>query len=122
MFAPLDLSGLKNLALTPSGTNTQAAAPLVQGEAQIIKATYTSADDLRPNQFTVKAGQPVRLEIDVKDDGSGCMGSMALPGLSRQVEMLTKGKPMVFEFTPSSAGKFDITCAMGVPRGAITVI
>lgn len=116
----LNLSGLKNGFADAAGTDKQVAE--VSGETQVIKTTYTTKDDIQPSSFTVKAGQPVRLEVDVKDDGFGCMGSFALPGLSRQVEMLTKGKTLVYEFTPSSAGRYDITCAMGVPRGVITVI
>lgn len=110
------LSGLKSLLSSP------AADIQISAEPQILTSIYTSKEDLQPSTFTVRAGQPVRFEIDVRDDGFGCMGSMALPGFSSQVEMLVKGKPMVFEFVPKKKGTYDITCAMGVPRGTITVI
>lgn len=116
-----NLSGLKARIKAPN-SDAIAAGAQVFGDVQVLKSIYTSENDMQPNNFEVKAGQPVRLEIDVKDDGFGCMGSMALPGLSRQVEMLVKGQPMVFEFTPENPGSYDITCAMGVPRGTITVI
>lgn len=116
-----NLSGLKS-GIGKADGKVAAQGRETTGDVQVLKTTFTSKNDIQPNAFKVKAGQLVRLEIDVQEDGSGCMGSMALPGLSRQVEMLVKGKPMVFEFTPDKTGTYDITCAMGVPRGTITVI
>lgn len=94
---------------------------VTQGQVQVLKAVYTQDKDLVPNQFTVKAGQPVRFEIEARDDGYGCMGSITLPGLTNQVEVFTKGQTISFAFTPDKAGIFRITCAMGVPRGQIQV-
>lgn len=91
------------------------------GDVQLLKATYTSLEDISPNKFTVKANQPVRFEIEAKDDGQGCMGSVTIPTLTRKVEVFSKGQTTVFEFTPSNTGTYNITCAMGVPRGQIQV-
>ncbi len=91
------------------------------GQAQVIKATFTVNDDIRPNKFTVKRGQPVRFEVLAKENGQGCMGSITVPSLTDKVDILTAGKTAVFEFTPSKTGSFPITCAMGVPRGEILV-
>ncbi len=117
----MNLSGVKLFATNAAPViEPKAATP--SDEIQSLTATYTSKNDIVPNTFTVNSGQPVQLSIDVKDDGFGCMGSMALPGLSNQVEMLVKNKPMVFDFTPEQPGTYQITCAMGVPRGTITVL
>lgn len=103
--------------LTPIPT----IAPNLQPNTiQVIKAAYTQDKDIQPNQFELKAGIPARLEIEAKESGYGCMGSMALPGLSNKIEVFTAGKTMVFEFTPAK-GSYYMTCAMGVPRGLITV-
>lgn len=91
------------------------------GDIQILKTTYTQGSDIQPNTFTVKAGKKVRMEIDVKDNGSGCMSTITVPRLVDDPQFLAKGKTIVFEFTPSSAGDYPITCAMGVPRGVIKV-
>jgi len=107
--------GAKKAVTTTSGTVE------TQGSVQLIKAVYTQNNDIVPNQFTVKSGQPVKFEIEARDDGVGCMGSVTLPGLSNKVEVFTKGQTTTFEFTPSKAGTFGITCAMGVPRGTIAV-
>ena len=99
--------------------------PPVQAEqkdsVQLIKATYSVAEDIQPKKFTVKASSPVRFEIEAKENGSGCMGSIALPGLSQTIDVFTQGKTTVFEFTPTKPGNYPITCAMGVPRGTIIV-
>jgi plastocyanin domain-containing protein len=92
----------------------------VDNGVQVLKTVYTSANDISPNQFRVTAGKPVSLEIDAKDDGSGCMSAIMVPGLS-QSQLLTAGKVIKLVFTPTKKGKLPITCAMGVPRGYINV-
>lgn len=89
---------------------------------QIIKAVYTRDKDIVPNQFTVKSNQPVRFEVSSNDDGQGCMSSITIPRLTKEVDLLTKGKTTIFEFTPTTAGSYNITCGMGVPRGQLIVI
>ena len=101
---------------------TTAGETTTQGDIQVLKATYTALSDITPNKFSVKVNQPVRFEIAAKDDGQGCMGSITIPTLSQKVEVFTKGQTTVFEFTPKSTGTYNITCAMGIPRGQIQVI
>lgn len=98
-----------------------AGQTVTQGNVQIIKTSYTANNDIQPNNFTVKANQPVRFEIEAKDDGQGCMGSITVPTLTQKVELLTKGEKIVFEFTPTNKGSYNITCGMGMPRGQIKV-
>ncbi len=105
----------------PNSNNYPNGASENQGVVQILKAVYTARDDMRPASFTVEVGKPVRMEVEAKDDGYGCMGSLALPGLVNKYEVFRKGKTVVMEFTPTKKGKYQITCAMGVPRGTLTV-
>jgi len=110
-------------AVTPSAgkvENAPAAANATAG-AQIIKTSYTLNDDIQPNTFKVKVGQLVKFTVDVKENGQGCMSTVALPGLSEDVFQLVAGKTIEFNFTPTKKGVYQITCAMGVPRGTITV-
>lgn len=94
----------------------------VQGDVQVINATYTASNYLQPNSFKVSAGKKVKLVIDVKDDGSGCGYAMMIPGLYDNAEALTAGKTITMEFTPTTAGNYDITCSMQMIRyGSITV-
>lgn len=50
------------------------------------------------------------------------MGSIAVPRLSKQVDVFKKGETSIFEFTPKTKGQYQITCAMGIPHGTINVI
>jgi plastocyanin domain-containing protein len=100
---------------------TQEGQTQASGSAQVIKASYTLNGDIQPNTFTVKAGKTVRFEVDVKEDGQGCMSTIMVPGLYNTPQLLDKGSNLVMEFTPVKAGEYKITCAMGVPRGIIKV-
>lgn len=99
--------------------------PPIQAEennsVQVIKATYSVADDVKPTKFTVKVGIPVRFDIEAKEDGAGCMGSIMIPGLDNNPQGFEKGKTTSLTFTPQKPGSYTITCAMGVPRGTIIV-
>lgn len=100
-------------------TPTQAQ---VQGNTQVINATYTAGKYLSPNNLTVKVGTKVRLLIDVKDNGQGCGNAIKIPGLYDNAQPLTAGNKIAMEFTPTSAGNYSITCGMGMIRfGSIQV-
>jgi len=88
---------------------------------QVIKTSYTYGADIQPNSFSVQAGKPVKLEIDVKENGYGCMSTIMVPGLYERPEYLQAGKKIIMNFTPQDKGDYPITCAMGVPRGLIRV-
>ncbi len=89
--------------------------------AQLIKSVYTASKDIVPNSFSVNAGQPVRFEVNSQDTAYGCMSTIMVPGLWNKPKPLVKGRLIVMEFTPKKTGTYQITCAMGVPRGTITV-
>lgn len=98
---------------------TPAVSAEQKKDTQIIKAVYTVADDIKPNKFTVKAGTPIQFEIEAKEDGFGCMGSIMIPGLDNNPQGFEKGKITTLKFTPEKSGTYTITCAMGVPKGTI---
>lgn len=111
--------------ITPTQGTVQ-DAPLtgsgsVKANEQVINTTYTYDNDIQPNTFKVKVGQPVRFVVDVKEDGVGCMSTIVIPGLSSVPQLLEKGSKLEITFTPDAKGIYNITCAMGVPRGTITV-
>lgn len=108
--------------VVPSQGATENKSGDVSGsQAQIVKTTYTLSKDIQPNTFTVKSGVPVKLIVDVKEDGQGCMSSIMVQGLYNKPQGLEKGKPLEMDFTPIQKGEYNITCAMGVPRGKIIV-
>ncbi len=93
----------------------------LSGAVQVINTEYRSGIDINPKQFTVKVGQPVKFVIDVKDEGSGCMSTIMIPGLYNKPQFLQQGTQLSMEFTPGKTGTYPITCAMGVKRGTLTV-
>jgi len=99
----------------------QSVSSTYPGDQQVIKATYSYYQDIQPKDFTVEVNKPVRFEIEASDDGYGCMGSVALPGLSNDYYTFQKGKTIVFNFTPTKMGQYYITCSMGTHRGTINV-
>jgi sulfite exporter TauE/SafE len=111
--------------VTPTQGNVQNVPSINGGSAnlseQVIYATYTSGSDISPNTFKVKVGQPVKFVVDVKEDGSGCMSTIMVQGLYNKPQVLSKGTKIEMIFTPDKKGVYNITCAMGVPRGTITV-
>ena len=104
----------------PVQASTAANTQAPQAE-QVISATYTYATDIQPNSFKVKVDQPVRIVVDVKEDGVGCMSTIMIPGLSNTPQLLQKGSKLEMAFTPTKKGSYQITCAMGVPRGTLIV-
>lgn len=104
-----------------TNNNSQNSNDLPKENEQLLTATYSTRGDISPKEFSVKVGLPVRLEIDAQDDGRGCMGSITIPGLVEDFDYLEKGKKTIFSFIPQQSGEYYITCAMGVPRGRITI-
>lgn len=117
----LNLSGLKNISFPTFNTATSASAESTtpSQDVQLVKATYTVSGGFQPKTINVKSGSPVQLEIDAQDNGSGCMGSITIPGLVQNVEVFRAGQKITFNFTAPQPGQYQITCAMGLPHGTI---
>ncbi len=90
-------------------------------DVQEIKTVYNTGKDIFPNTFEVKKGIPVRFTVEVNDDAYGCMSTIMIQGLYTTPQVLRKGQGIVMEFTPEKVGDYQITCAMGVPRGTLKV-
>ncbi|KKU55588.1 MAG: Heavy metal transport/detoxification protein [Candidatus Moranbacteria bacterium GW2011_GWE2_47_10] len=93
----------------------------IVGGKQVITTDYTAETDIAPSAFVVKAGTPVRFEVNPKSDGYGCMSTIMIPGLYNRQELLREGEKIVMEFTPKEKGDYNITCGMGMVRGTLTV-
>ena len=107
-----------------SGSNSaQAPAkpPAPASGGKLVRTIYTNAGDIVPSKFVLNRGERVRFVVDSRETASGCMSTIMVPGLWNRPEDLVKGRTIVMEFTPTKPGSYSITCAMGVPRGVITV-
>lgn len=122
------LLGVRDL-FTQSGTPTSSSnqetpstvSQPASDEPLILATTYTDAKDIVPSAFTTKVGQKTTLEVDVKEDGQGCMSTIMIIGLDEKPQYLKAGKKLTLTFTPKKAGTYTIACAMGVPRGQVKV-
>jgi len=111
-----------NFKYTPQTGKINTATTDEQQNVQLVQTTFTYNKDIQPNVFTVKQGQPVKLVVDVKENGQGCMSTIMIPGLYNTAQRLLAGEKIIMTFTPTQTGDYPITCAMGVRRGVLKVI
>lgn len=114
------LSSLASLIPKPSPAIVAEKPASTEG-AVVLNTTYKLRTDIVPSTFTAKVGQPTTLVVDVQDNGSGCMSTIMIIGLDDTPQYLRKGKKLQLTFTADKPGKYTIACAMGIPRGSITV-
>lgn len=87
----------------------------------ILNTTFRLSEDITPSTFTAKVGQKTTLLVDVQENGQGCMSTIMIIGLDETPQYLKQGEKIELTFTPTSTGDYTIACAMGIPRGTITV-
>lgn len=90
-------------------------------DGQILKTSFTVSGDITPNTFNIEVGKPYILEVDAKENGQGCMSTIMIPGIYKNPLLIKKGK-LQLPFTIDQPGSYQITCAMGIPRGTINAI
>jgi len=128
--AQLNLLGLPSLSdvklnyvnqanLQKNSLDEKDLPPIINGK-QVIRMKASSYS-YEPNYFKIKAGIPVRWEIE--DVGtSGCTNAIFSKGLFPDEIPLTPGQISVKEFTPTKPGKYKFSCWMGMVSGIIEVV
>lgn len=117
----LSLSGFQNSLVlanwfAPTGAASLTSAGVKAGEQFIEMTVYEDAYE--PNILRVKAGLPVVWRI-YGSDNMGCAQSLVSRALGIEAEL----QPGLneFTFTPTKAGTYRFSCAMGMVRGKIIV-
>ena len=90
------------------------------GTTSLIRMQLTSSPPFYSpsSEYTVRAGSPVRLEID--GSGTGCPSVFMIPRLGVQTYI---NQPVnVVVFTPTAPGDYIFSCSMGMYRGVLHVI
>jgi plastocyanin domain-containing protein len=87
----------------------------------VQKVTSRDNRGLAPNEFTVKAGQPVEWTVIADAPPAGCMVGFNSYELGIVADE-TYPSPTVIRFTPTEPGDYDVTCPMGMWRATIHVI
>lgn len=70
-----------------------------------------------PAAVRVKAGRPVRLVFDRRDDNP-CSDEVVIPGFGVR-RFLPTGERTTIEITPPAPGRYEFTCGMSMLRGTI---
>ncbi len=99
------------VAMPMAAASGAAAAPGVAEVVIEVDGGYS------PNAVRVKAGQPVRLVFDRKDDSS-CSEEVVIPAFGIR-RYLPTGQRTTIEIKPEAAGTFGFTCGMSMLRGTI---
>lgn len=106
------------------GAPRRVAAPAPSADSTDVSGSQKIASrdnrGLTPNEFTVKAGQPVEWTITADAPPAGCMIAFNNPDLGIGVDEAYP-EPTVIRFTPKSPGDYDVTCPMGMWRATIHV-
>jgi len=87
------------------------------GNAGPQEQTITVDGGYSPAVVKVKAGRPVRLVFDRRDNGS-CSEEVVFPDFGVR-KFLPTGEKTVVEVTPPKPGRYDFTCGMSMLRGAL---
>jgi plastocyanin domain-containing protein len=95
---------------------TAAAVPSSATSAT-AEVTITVDGGYAPATVRVKAGQPVRLTFDRRDNSS-CSEEIVLPDFGIR-KFLPSGQRTVVEITPPAAGTYDFMCGMSMLRGRL---
>ncbi|KKU08119.1 MAG: Heavy metal transport/detoxification protein [Candidatus Magasanikbacteria bacterium GW2011_GWA2_45_39] len=106
-------------ANTGSGNTGGKSNVTVEGGKQVMKMTVDSYG-YTPDEFTVRAGVPVKWEID-GTNAAGCASVLQARDFGLRA-MIAGKSDNVLEFTPDKPGRYLFSCSMGMYRGYINVV
>lgn len=112
---PGSLAGNVASAFSAPSSGQGAAEP---GDTEQVVRMTVAYGTYQPKNLTIKAGVPVRWEIDGQDVG-GCARDIIVPSLKIK-KTLVRGKNVI-TFTPTKPGTIPFSCGMGMIRGSFTV-
>lgn len=111
----------KTSAVAPTQKIASSGGTITNVKVQLLKSSYSQLDDISPNEFTIKKGQPVKWVIAMNEPPTGCMHNVVIGDVDVNQPMNQSGETVV-EFTPQQKGDLWVTCSMGIHRATIHVI
>jgi plastocyanin domain-containing protein len=87
--------------------------------AALPEVVITVDGGYSPNVVQAKVGQPLRLIFDRQDDSS-CSEEIVVPDFGVR-RFLPTGTRTAIDVTPTTAGRHQFTCGMGMLRGTVIV-
>jgi uncharacterized protein len=116
----LGLPNINDIKVNSGSVSNQDGLALIEDGVQVIRMEAYPFE-YSPNYFKVKAGVPVRWEIDAVNV-SGCTNAIISNSLFDGQIPLINGEISYKEFTPLNAGKYRFSCWMGMVTGVIEVV
>ncbi len=114
---PISFPSLGSSSVEAANTNATAPNVVMDGNTQVVKMAIEG--DYYPAHFTIRAGKPVRWEVDATN-ASGCTSVLTSRKLGIR-KFLDPGINTI-EFTPTETGEVPFSCSMGMVRGSFTVL
>lgn len=104
---------------SPTLAAAPAAAPAAPRAAGVVELTVTEAG-FRPEQVTVRKGEPVTLLVTRKTDAT-CAKDLVLPqhGIRQPLPL---GERVTITFTPEKSGELRYGCAMDQMIGGVLLV
>lgn len=102
-----------------AGRTSGVVAAVVTAAGAPAEIVVTVDGGYSPSVVQVRAGHPVRLVFDRRDDSS-CSEEIVIPDFNIR-RFLPTGERTIVEFTPTTAGRHSFTCGMSMLRGTIIV-
>lgn len=96
---------------------TPARAAVATSDTGTVEVGIVVDGGYSPSTVRVKAGRPVRLMFDRKDNSS-CSEEVVFPAFGIR-KYLPTGQRTVIELTPPSAGTYEFMCGMSMLRGSL---
>ena len=102
-----------------AGPDSSGGAPTggAQTDTAIPQVTIAVDGGYAPSTVRVKAGRPVRLVFDRRDNSS-CSEEVVLPDFGIR-KFLPSGRQTVVEVTPAKPGTYEFMCGMSMLRGRL---
>lgn len=115
----LTVNGKPGHAGTGPGVDAPAAEVTATpgGSAGPQAATITVDGGYHPDRVLARAGAPLGLEFDRREEGA-CSGHVVFPGLGVEAD-LAAGKRTVVDLPALAEGRYEFTCGMGMLHGEI---
>lgn len=119
--SPVTLKTIQAPVATALGIQTGSTGSGVAAQRDGVQEVTIAIERTRyvPDTVSVRAGVPVRLTVDRREDGV-CSDELVIPsaGVRRRLPPFSK---TVVEFTPSAPGRLPFTCGMGMMSGTFLV-
>ena len=87
------------------------------GPASAQAATVTVAGGYHPDRLLARAGAPLRLVFDRREEGA-CSERVVFPSLGVEAELAAHDRTVV-DLPPLAAGRYEFSCGMGMLHGVV---